>query len=45
MRIVEWRGVFRVVDDVTGRVLAVCETRDEAEMFIAGQVNGADTTA
>lgn len=37
MRIVEWRGVFRVVDDITGQVLAVCETRAEADSFIAGQ--------
>ena len=37
MRVVEWRGVFRVVDDATGRVLAVCETREAADAFIAGQ--------
>lgn len=37
MRIVAWRFVFRVVDAVNGRVLAVCETREEAEMYIAGQ--------
>ena len=37
MRIVAWHFVFRVVDAFTGRVLAVCETRPEAEMYIAGQ--------
>jgi hypothetical protein len=38
-----WRGVFRVVDDM-GRVLAVCETQAEAEMYIAGQDSGTDGT-
>jgi hypothetical protein len=44
LRIVAWRDVWRVVDDL-GRVLAVCETYAEAEAYIAGQIDGADTTA
>jgi hypothetical protein len=36
MRVVAWRDVFRVVDEL-GHVLMCCQTRDEAEMFIAGQ--------
>ena len=36
MRVVAWLSWFRVVDD-KGRVLAVCETRDEAEAYIANQ--------
>ena len=38
MHAVEWRGVFRVIDDDTGAVLAVCETLEEAENYIG---NGA----
>ena len=36
MRVVAWLSWFRVVDD-NGRVIAVCETRDEAEAYIANQ--------
>ena len=36
MRVVVWLAWFRVVD-ANGRVLAVCETRDEADAYIAGQ--------
>lgn len=41
MRAVAWRGIWRVVDD-DGRVLAVCETLDEAEAYIAGQPNAVE---
>ena len=36
MRVVVWLNWFRVLDD-RDRVMAVCETRDEAEAYIAGQ--------
>ena len=36
MRIVVWLAWFRVLDD-RNRVVAVCETYEEAESFIAGQ--------
>ena len=36
MRVVAWLSWWRVLDD-KGRVLAVCETRDEAEAYIANQ--------
>jgi hypothetical protein len=36
MRVVVWLAWFRVVD-VNGRTLAVCETRDEADAYIARQ--------
>jgi hypothetical protein len=38
MRVVTWLKWFRVMDNVTGhRVLAVCETYDEALAYIANQ--------
>lgn len=43
MRIVEWRGVFRVLDDMN-TIVAVCETRDEAQAYIDGQADGTDGT-
>jgi hypothetical protein len=36
VRIVVWLQWFRVLDDLN-RVMAVCETREEAEAYIAGQ--------
>jgi hypothetical protein len=36
MSVVVWRNWFRVMDN-RGRVMAVCETREEAEAYIAGQ--------
>ena len=36
MRVVVWLKWFRVIDD-QNRVVAVCETRDEADAYIANQ--------
>jgi hypothetical protein len=36
MSVVVWLRWFRVMDD-RGRVVAVCETREEADAYIAGQ--------
>lgn len=36
MRVVAWLSWWRVLDS-GNRVLAVCETRDEAEAYIANQ--------
>lgn len=33
LRIVEWRGVYRILDDAN-IIVAVCESRDEAEAYI-----------
>lgn len=35
LRIVEWRGVFRILDDAD-IIVAVCESRDEAEAYVTG---------
>ena len=37
LHVVSWRGVFRVMTE-QGTVAAVCETLEEAEAYIAGQV-------
>jgi hypothetical protein len=39
MRVVRWLAWWRVLDD-RGRVLAVCETMDEADAYIANQPAG-----
>jgi hypothetical protein len=37
MRVVVWLKWFRVLDNTTNRVLAVCETLAEAQAYIANQ--------
>jgi hypothetical protein len=36
LHIVEWKEIFRVINAL-GAVITVCETREEAEAYIAGQ--------
>jgi hypothetical protein len=37
MRVVTWLQWFRVMNNLTNRVEAVCETHDEAVAYIANQ--------
>lgn len=39
LHIVEWKEIFRVINAL-GAVITVCETREEAEAYIAGQPVG-----